>query len=168
LFKSINMKISGQFFLYLTLILWGTLIGGIMYSHIVFFPPYLSHLPGSTALISGEYGLHDEAFWTLIHPVLILTSIVTVILNWKMPSRRKYILIAIGIYALAIISTFTYFVPELKAFADSAHSTTTPGEWLQRGQKWQYLSWTRGFFMYAGFVMLLIALTKTNVERNIA
>jgi hypothetical protein len=64
---------------------------------------------------------------------------------------------------LAIIATATYFVPELMAFADSNNATTvTPSEWFQRGQTWQHLSWIRGSFMFTGFFMLLIALTKEN------
>ena len=46
-------------------------------------------------------------------------------------------------------------------FANSNNATAvTPAEWFQRGQTWQHWSWVRGFFMYIGFLMLLIALTK--------
>ncbi|MBC7889319.1 MAG: hypothetical protein H7Z13_15690 [Ferruginibacter sp.] len=158
------MEQARQISLFITLIIWATLIGGIMYSHIVYFPPYLSHLPESNSLITGAYGLHDGNFWMLVHPLAILSTIVTLILNWKLTTRRKFILISFGIYALAIIATAIYFVPGLMAFADSTHSTTiTKSEWFQRGQAWQRMSWIRGFFIYAGFFSLLVALTK---DRN--
>lgn len=161
------MNRAAQLFLFITLTLWATVIGGIMYSHIVYFPPYLGHLPESTALLNGPYGLHDENFWMLIHPVLILSLIITVILNWKLKARRKYIFIAMGIYALAIIATATYFLPELFLFAKSNESNAmTPTEWINRGQTWQYLSWVRGFFMYVGFVLLLIALINDRKENG--
>jgi len=159
------MQQSKLLFVFITVIIWATVIGGAAYSSIVYFPPYLSHLPESTNLINGPYGLHDEYFWGLIHPLLIISLVITLILNWKLPDRRKYVLIAAGIYALAIISTVVYFVPELKAFAESNLSkTTSAAEWLQRGQRWQYLSWVRGILMYCGFVMMLIALTKSRIE----
>lgn len=155
------MEQARQISLFITIIIWGTLIGGVMYSHIVYFPPYLSHLPESNSLITGAYGLHDGNFWMLVHPLAILATITTLILNWKLAARRKFILITIGIYALAIIATTIYFVPGLMAFANSTNSgTTTTSEWFQRGQTWQHLSWIRGFFMYAGFFSLLVALTK--------
>ena len=160
------MQGTKQFFLFITLILWATLIGAITYSHMVYFPPYLSHLPESTALVTGPYGLHEENFWKMIHPVLILSILITVIVNWQNAARRKYILGAILIYALAIAATFIYFVPELMAFADSSHSSVMPAEWLQRGQRWQYLSWTRGAFIYFGFILLLIGLTKNTVPNH--
>ena len=158
------MQRARQLSLFITLILWGTLIGGVMYSHLVLFPPYLSHLPESTSLINGPYGIHDENFWMLIHPVAILSIIITLVLNWKLAARRKFILITVGIYAVAILATALYFVPGLMAFADSKNSNTPASEWFQRGQTWQHLSWIRGFFMYLGFVTLLIALTKNRME----
>ncbi|MEO6190142.1 MAG: hypothetical protein ABIO44_07035 [Saprospiraceae bacterium] len=159
------MKNAKQLSLYAAITLWAIIIGGVVYSHIVYFPPYLSHLPESNNLITGEYGLKEENFWMLIHPLTILTTIITLILNWKLKARRKFILITVSIYALAIIATGIYFVPELMAFADSNNNTSVkPSEWFQQGQTWQHLSWIRGFFMYIGFVMLLIALTKDKSE----
>ena len=147
--------------LFIALIVWATIAGGVMYSHVVFFPPYLSHLPESSTLVTGDYALHDEHFWLFIHPLAILSTITTLFLNWKLKERRTYIFIGLTIYALAILATATYFVPELMAFAGSnnSHSSRT-AEWFTRGQTWQRLSWVRGFFVYVAFTMLLIALTK--------
>ena len=154
------MKKISQLFFFIAIIVWATLVGAIVYSHMVFFSAYLTHLPASTALLKGDYGLHDEKFWMMIHPVLIIALVLTLLLNWKQAERRKYILIAMGIYAAAIISTFLYFVPELKNFAASDQSTISAADWLERGNRWQYLSWTRGVFMFIGFILLLIGLTK--------
>ena len=137
-----------------------------MYSHIVYFPPYLSHLPESNSLISGDYALHDENFWLSLHPILIVTTIATLILNWRLVTRRKFILIPLCIYAMALTATAFYFVPGLMAFADSHHSTVPASEWTQRGQTWQHLSWIRGSSLFVGFVMLLIALTKGRAESD--
>ncbi|HET6542612.1 MAG TPA: hypothetical protein VFG46_19120 [Chryseolinea sp.] len=154
-----------QISLYAALTFWAIIIGGVMYSHIVYFPPYLSHLPESNKLIAGDYGLHDEHFWQFVHPFTIVTIIVTLILNWRIKKRRKLILVAFSIYALAIVATGTYFLPNLRAFASSSSSTTIPAsEWYQRGQTWQYFSWIRGSSLYVGFLMLLIALTTNHVQ----
>ena len=160
------MNRAGQVFLFIAVVLWATLIGGIMYSHTVFFPPYLSHLPESTHLINGPYAVKDENFWKPIHPVVILFVIASLISNWKAKDRRKYVLISLGIYALALIATFVYFVPELKAFAESSQSNISASEWFHRGQNWQHLSWVRGFFMYLAFIFLLLALTKNKQQIN--
>ena len=162
------MKKISQFFLLVSIIIWATILGAIVYSHMVFFFPYLTHLPASTALLKGDYAMHDERFWMMIHPALIMSLIITLLLNWKLAARRKYILIAMGIYAVAIITTFLYFVPELKSFAASDQSNISAQEWLQRGNKWQYLSWTRGGFMLLGFILLLVSLTKSEKVIRVA
>ncbi|HKO41982.1 MAG TPA: hypothetical protein VJU84_01725 [Pyrinomonadaceae bacterium] len=146
--------------LMLAVILWGTLLGGITYSHLVYFPVYLSALPDSAILVRGPYGLHDSKFWLTVHPLLILSLIVTLLLNWKFEARRKSILVSFAVYFLVLVITQIYFLPELAAFAQSPESNVSAAEWIGRGQRWQRLSWIRGGVMYAAIVPLLFALTK--------
>jgi hypothetical protein len=47
----------GTYLLFLTIILWGTLLGGIAYAHLVYFPVYLSALIQTAA---AEKRLPDE------------------------------------------------------------------------------------------------------------
>jgi len=146
--------------LMLSIILWGTLLGGIAYAHLVYFPVYLSALPDSAVVVNGPYGLHEEIFWGLIHPLLILSLVVSLALNWKIRARRKLIGITMTLYALALLATAFYFVPELQAFRNSPHLAVSPAEWFARGQRWQKLSWLRGTVMYLGVVPLLLALAR--------
>ena len=146
--------------LMLSVVLWGTLLGGIAYSHLVFFPPYLSALPNSAVIVNGPYGLQDATFWMIIHPLLILSLIVSLLLNWKLRARRKLVLISLVVYALMLAISLIYFVPELMAFQRSPESSLSPAEWLARGQRWQRLSWIRGAVCYVGFMPLLLALTR--------
>jgi hypothetical protein len=150
----------GTYSLFLAVILWGTLLGGIAYSHLVYFPVYLSALPDSAVVVTGPYGLHEAIFWMTIHPLLILSLIVALVLNWKSRSRRKLILISFAIYFLVLVITQIYFLPELVAFEQSPQSNVSPSEWLARGQRWQRLSWIRGAIMYAAILPLLLALTE--------
>ncbi len=144
--------------LMISILLMGVLLGGIVYAHIVFFPPYLSALPASSSLVNGPYALHDEYFWTLIHPIAILSLIVSLVLNWKIPARRKLIAVPLIVYVLAIVVTAIYFVPELRAFKASPSSGVSPAEWYARGQRWQHLSWTRGTVIGLSYIALLLAL----------
>ena len=146
--------------LMLSIVLWGTLLGGIAYSHLVYFPVYLSALPDSAVVVNGPYGLHEAVFWMTIHPLLILSLVVTLALNWRLRARRKLVLISFAVYLLVIVISQIYFIPELMAFARSPESGLPPAEWLARGQRWQRLSWIRGAIMYAGTLPLLLALAK--------
>ena len=146
--------------LMLSIVLWGTLLGGIAYSHLVYFPVYLSALPDSAVVVNGPYGLHEAVFWMTIHPLLILSLVVTLALNWRLRARRKLVLISFAVYLLVIVISQIYFIPELMAFARSPESGLPPAEWLARGQRWQRLSWIRGAIMYAGTLPLLLAPAK--------
>jgi uncharacterized membrane protein len=150
----------GTYSLFLVIILWGTVLGGVAYSHLVYFPVYLSALPDSAVLVNGTYGLNEAMFWMIIHPLLILSLILALILNWKSKSRRKLIVIGFAIYVVVLVISLIYFIPELEAFKHSPESSLSRAEWLARGQRWQKLSWLRGAVMYATFVLLLLALTK--------
>jgi hypothetical protein len=149
----------GTYSLFLAIILWGTLLGGIAYSHLVYFPVYLSALPDSAVVVNGPYGLNEVIFWAIIHPLLILSLIVALALNWKSKSRRRLILISFAIYIVVLVVSQVYFIPELIAFKDSPESSLPPSEWLARGRRWQRLSWLRGAVCYAAFIPLLLALT---------
>lgn len=151
----------GTYSLFLAIILWGTLLGGIAYSHLVYFPVYLSALPDSAVVVNGPYGLHEAIFWMIIHPLLIISLIVTLILNWRLRARRKLILISFVVYVLVIVVSQTYFIPELIAFERSPGSSLTPSEWSARGQRWQRLSWIRGAVCYAAFLPLLVCPDQT-------
>ena len=146
--------------LMVSIILWGTFLGGIVYTHVVFFPVYLSALPDSAVLVNGPYALHDEKFWTLIHPLLLASLLTSLALNWKVFARRQLIAITTGLYAFAMIATLLYFVPQLRFFKTSAIQGISREDWFARGQQWQHLSWLRGGLMFVAAVPLLLALTK--------
>lgn len=157
------MQQAKQISLCIAITCWGILLGGIVYTHLVFFPPYLSHLPESTKLVTGAFGVQDENFWMRVHPVTIVAVLAALLLHLKARTRRPFIISAFVIYVLVLLATAVYFVPELLAFANSANQPeVSADEWLQRGQRWQQLSWVRGSCMFAGFILLLIALVKNN------
>jgi hypothetical protein len=140
--------------------LWGILMGGIVYSHMVFQPVFLRDLPESSAVVTGRYGLDESVFWMALHPVLILSLVASLALNWKDRARRKLLLIPAAVYLLALVVTFFYFVPELIAFAGSLESNLPKAEWMARGRRWELLSWIRGTLLGIAYVPLILSLTK--------
>ena len=146
--------------LMLAIILWGTLLGGVVYSHLVYFPVFLSDLPNSAVVVNGPYGLNELRFWAMIHPLLIIALAAALVLNWTSPARRKLIALSFAVYVIVLLISFFYFVPELVLFRNSPQSTVPAAEWLVRGRRWQRLSWLRGAVIYLAYVPLLFSLTK--------
>lgn len=156
--------IFGTYSLFPPVILWGILLGGIVYSHIAFMPVYLSGLPDSTVLVTGKYAVNEAPFWMTIHPLLVLSLAIALCFNWRSRPRRKLISFSLAIYLSVIAATAVYFVPELLAFAESAGSEVPAAEWQARGALWQNLSLIRGAVCFLGFVPLLIALSRSADE----
>jgi hypothetical protein len=154
----------GTFALMVAIIFWGTLLGGITYSHLVYFPVYLSDLPASAVLVNGPHGLNEAIFWVIIHPLLIVSLVAALVLNWNSTSRRKLISVSFIVYIVVLLVSQFYFIPELVLFKHSPESTLPAAEWLARGRRWQRLSWLRGLTMYLAFIPLLLALTKVSGE----
>lgn len=147
--------------LMLSITLWGVMLGGNVYSHLVYFPVFLSHLPESAVVVNGEYGLHEATFWMALHPVLLLSLIVSLAANWRHPFRRKMIALTLGVYIVVIVVSALYFIPELGRFASSPlKPEVTPVEWFDRGVRWLRLSWLRGLVCFANIVPLLLALAQ--------
>ncbi len=143
-----------------TIILWGVLLGGVVYSHVVYFPVYLSHLPDSAILTNGAHALHEENFWGMLHPVLVLSLVVTLAVNWRDKFRRKMIASTLIVYIAVIVISFVYFIPQLGEFQNSPRSDVPTAEWQARGTHWQHMSWIRGGTLFAFTFPLLFALAK--------
>lgn len=152
--------------LVIAIIFWGVLLGGIVYSHIVYFPVYLSNLPDSAILVNGTYALHEEKFWKAIHPVLVATLIITIITNWRNKARRKNILISSVLYAIVLIFSSIYFIPELISFSKSPASSLPPSYWASRSSSWMTYSIIRGVLMFAAIIPLFIALLKPGSNKQ--
>jgi len=157
----------GTFLLMAAIIFWATLLGGIAYSHLVYFPAYLSDLPASAVIVNGPYALSEGVFWLTVHPLLILSLVAALVFNWQSRSRRKLIALSFAVYVVVLLITAVYFLPELTLFKHSPESTIPATEWLARGRRWQRLSWLRGAVMYLAFLPLLWALTKSSAEAAI-
>ncbi len=113
---------------------WGTVLGGAVYSNLVYFPSYLSDLPNSTVVAQGPYGMDESVFWGPAHLALILCLIAAGWTNWAASTRRKLILTSSAVYVGLLAWSVLYFFPELFAFADSPNLTSVPAEeWLARG-----------------------------------
>src|SRR5215213_2478125 len=106
----------GTYSLFVAVILWGTLLGGIAYSHLVYFPVYLSALPDSAVVVNGPYGLHEAVFWMTVHPLLILSLALTLAANWRPRGRRGLVIFSFAVYLLVIVVSSVYFIPELGNF----------------------------------------------------
>lgn len=135
------------------------IIGAGVYEHIAVFPRAFAAPPKSLMMFQGEYGTNPGAFWKIIHPVTLLLFIITLTLSWK-TERRKNVLIPLIIYAIILIATFIYFVPELMALVTTKYENVVNPDLVERGSRWQVLSLMRLCVAIAIDLFLFLGLTK--------
>ena len=110
-------------------------------------------------MFQGEYRLAAENFWIPIHPIAISLLSIALVFNWR-TVRRNYILVTLAGYALVLVITFIYFVPELMSLTQSAYSPTTNEELTRRAGLWEALSLVRLVFLIGLSVVLLLGLSR--------
>lgn len=144
-------------FLYgLSCFFYTIIIGAAVYEHLAVWPNAFAAIPASLGMFQGEYPLNAAPFWMSIHPVTLLTFLITLLTAWK-SARRRHILLATLGYALVLAITFTYFVPELIELTSTPFSSEVSEELTSRGTRWENLSLVRlaflvviAVYLYAG------------------
>lgn len=150
----------GNLSLALAITSWGTMLGGIVYAHLVYFRAYLSDLPASAVVVNGPYGLHEAIFWAIIHPLNLLFLALSLWRNWGDVGRRRLVATAIGIYIVVLVVSSLYFIPQLGEFQRSPQSGISAAEWRARSALWMKLSIVRGAVCFSCIVPLLMALAR--------
>jgi hypothetical protein len=138
-------------------------IGGATYEHLGIVPVWASAAPASLSMFQGEYGIMPQRFWIPIHPVTLALLALALIANWK-TAARNFILVTIAGYAVILLTTFIFFVPELISITQSTFTATIDAELTRRAKLWEALSLVRLGVLFVLAVVLLLGLSK--VERN--
>ncbi|MEO7983916.1 MAG: hypothetical protein ABI688_07535 [Bacteroidota bacterium] len=149
--KTILLIVAATFFI--------IVIGGGMYEHIAIVPKWKQAPPESLAMFQGKYGINPGNFWEKIHPVALALLIAALVANWKTP-RKRYILITITGYAVALVVTFLYFVPELLSIIHTPYLAVADNGLIKRAGRWEMFSLIRLGYCFALAVVLLYSLTK--------
>ena len=140
----------------LSCFLFTLIIGAAVYEHIAIWPHAYAAVPASLGMFQGEYGLNSAPFWMSIHPLTLSVFLITLFISWK-TARKKHVLLSIAGYVVVLITTFTYFVPELLELNGTPFSSDVNQQLTNRGTRWENLSLVRlGFllviaaYLYAG------------------
>ena len=67
-------------------------------------------------LFQGLYALDFKKFWIAAHSLHDISFIIAIAFNWRLPSRRKVLLIIFAVHIGLRTWTILYFAPALIAF----------------------------------------------------
>lgn len=144
------------------------MLGGGSYEHINVTPVVTQAPPLSNAMLHGPYAFSPIKFWVTFRPITILLFLAAIALHWRISARRRnLLLLAFALDILITIATFTYFAPETGVITRySETATAVDSEQLARALLWKNLNTMRLLVMYAGSVVLLLALNSPLQVKN--
>lgn len=148
-------------FLFASIILASGLLLTNVYTSIVDATSWGSDIPKSIE-IAREYfkNVNPGNFFRVFAPFAQILALVVLILFWKTsPSVRLCFGIALVLYVLADVLTFTYFYPRNDILFTSAQLTDV--ETLKRvWSEWNTMNWVRSLIILIGITFSVLGLHK--------
>jgi len=151
---------SRNIFYALACLSFSVIVGAAVYEHVALWPAAFSEPPKSLSVFQGPYKLNPAPFWMSIHPVTLVFMVIALILSWK-TSRRRNVLIPMTGYLIILLTTFTFFVPELLDLTGTPYSDTVDPSLQRRASLWVILSLVRGGTLIVLAIILLLGLAKS-------
>jgi Domain of unknown function (DUF1772) len=137
-----------------------------LYTSLIDARSWGSDIPNSIAT-AREYfkTVNPGMFFRIFSPVNQVLAIVVLILFWKSsPSIRLNLGIALVLYVLSDVLTFSYFYPRNDIMFKTAQLTDV--ETLKRTwSEWTSMNWVRSLVLFAGIVFSFISLHKIYLQK---
>jgi hypothetical protein len=132
-----------------------------LYEHLFGIPEMLKS--PSTMITKSNNNLGQATkFWIPVHLLILLTIVLSLIFNWKIPTRKKLVLSAfIGYMYITVISIF--FAKKLEIFKNMTDNI----DFQQQTSLWITVSWHRPILMITIEILLLIALSRPVLYRQV-
>lgn len=132
-----------------------------LYEHLFGIPEMLKS--PSTMITKSNNNLGQAIkFWIPVHLLILLTLVLSLIFNWKIPSRKKLVLSAFICYMyITVISIF--FAKKLEIFKNITDNI----DFQQQTSLWITVSWHRPILMIIIEILLLIALSRPALYRQV-
>ena len=131
-----------------------------LYEHLFGIPEMLQS--PSTMVTKNNNALGQAIkFWIPTHLLILITIVLSLILHWKIPSRKKLVLSAFICYTyITVISIF--FAKKLEVFK----AMTDNIDFQQQTNLWLTVSWHRPILMILIELFLLVALSRPITENT--
>lgn len=131
-----------------------------LYEHLFGIPEMLQS-PANMISKSNNNSGQATKFWIPVHLLILITLVLSLILNWKIVSRKKIVLYSFtGYMYITVVSI--YFAKKLGVFK----TMTDNSDFQEQTNQWLTLSWHRPVLMILIEVLLLIALSRPLQNRQ--
>lgn len=139
--------------LWLSVVVWGCMLGGIIYETLVVVPAWSAAPPESISVMMHPlYPIVPSRMWIPFSNLHTLISIAVLIAAWNQRSLRKWLLFALAIVILSHIMQFGYFWSTNRAMTETGVS---PADAASMANQWRAVNWFRVAYIAAGFLATL-------------
>ena len=135
-------------------VLWVAMLAAVCvcaagsYEHVVIVPEWTAAPPGSLAMFHGAHAIDTGRWWRVVH-IPTLTLCVAAFARLRGHPRRRLAGAAALVYALVLVATLAWYLPELTALTGDPAAAIVQAEWKARAERWEVASLARLAAMYA-------------------
>jgi len=141
--------------LWAAVVVWGCMLGGIFYETLVVIPAWTAAPPESLSIMTHpRYPIVPGRMWIPFSGLNTLLSIVVLIAAWNQPSRRRWLIFAVGIVVLSHIMQFGFFWPKIYSMIVPG---AAPDAVASAARQYVTFNWLRVAYVAAGFLATLRA-----------
>ena len=121
--------------------------------------------PRSFAILSGEYAYDSSGFWQTMPPITLLLFLIALVANWR-TARRKFILVALGLFIGAGLFAGLYLEPMFDAMIARGYADHIDPLMQREAAAWYTIDWAVWAIGFTACLALLLAPHPTNAPRG--
>ena len=115
--------------------------------------------PRSFAILTGEFAYDSRAFWETVPPITFLLFVIALIANWR-TARRKFILVALGLFIAAGLFAGLYLEPMFDSMVSKGYADQIDPVMQREAANWYTIDWAVWTVGFAACLALLVALAQ--------
>ena len=124
----------------------GTMFGASVYQRVSLIPEWGGALPQSVILYfhDARAGQAIDRFWTVVTAPTAVVIILTLIVNWPLVARRRWISLGAIVFFVMLAWTVVYFIPQgVIPLMVRGGDGLTPEAITQMARAWIFWDWFR-------------------------
>jgi hypothetical protein len=153
--SSTNYSKRALFGLVTTTTVYLLMNGAQIFETVLIVPAWTAAPPASLGMFQGGSGLDFKTFWIVFHSLHEITFILALVLCWKLPGIRRWLLGLLVVHIAVRAWTLVYFAPTIIAFQQLPPSSTVDPALVRAAARWRNLNIVRVVLFMAVNLALL-------------
>jgi hypothetical protein len=143
--------------------------GAQIFETALIIPAWTAAPPASLGMFQGPYRLDFKVFWIALHSLHELTFILALVLCWRLPDVRNWLVILFVAHIAVRVWTVLYFAPTVIAFQGIPYSATIDQDLVTKAAHWRNLNYLRvGVFIAINIALVPVIFRIVRMLSSVA